>query len=332
MSIPKEVRQQMINMMYLVLTALLALNVSAEILNAFSLINKGLQRSNAAIKSKNDATYAAFAEKLAKDPNNAEIKQYMNTALQVKQQATALEAYIGTIEEEIFKEGGGIDEETGDLKRRDDVDLSTRLMVEGPNKSNSGYGYELKKKLDAARLAMLNAIQDPAARANFDKSLPLSTQPKPGNKDWVLEQFHQVPAIATQTLLTKIKNDIKASENQIDDYLMSLIGVKDIKFDQFNARIVATSSYVLVNEPLKAELFLSASSSKSDNLEIVANGARLPIGPEGVAVYNAPTGGVGEHSITGAITVKNFNTGENKVYQFPNSSSISIIKRMYFTN
>lgn len=317
MAIPKENRQQMINMMYLVLTALLALNVSAEILNAFSLINKGLQRSNTAIGSKNEATYSAFAEKLAKDPNNAEIKKYMNTAMQVKSIAADLEKYISGLEAEVEKEAEGIDPETGDLKRRDDVDISTRMMVEGPDGAGNGKGYDLKKKIDESRKAMLAAIEDQEVRNGFNKSLPLSTEPKKGNEDWVREQFFMVPAIATQTLLTKIKNDIKSSEGQINDYLMSQIGVKDIKFDQFNARIVSPSSYVLVNEPLKVEVFLSASSSKSDNLEIVANGARLPIGQDGVAVYNAPTGAVGERSITGFINVKNFNTGEVKQYKFP---------------
>ena len=60
MSIPKENRQQMINMMYLVLTAMLALNVSSEILNAFTIVNKSLEKSNKAMDQNNAGRFLAF--------------------------------------------------------------------------------------------------------------------------------------------------------------------------------------------------------------------------------------------------------------------------------
>ena len=68
MSIPKENRQQMINLMYLVLTALLALNVSSEILNAFKIINDSIVSSNKLLDINTETSYAAFAVKKAKEP------------------------------------------------------------------------------------------------------------------------------------------------------------------------------------------------------------------------------------------------------------------------
>ena len=75
MSLPKEPRQKMINMMYLVLTALLALNVSAEILNAFKTVNNSITTSNDVVSAKNKLTYDAFASALndAQTKANAEI-------------------------------------------------------------------------------------------------------------------------------------------------------------------------------------------------------------------------------------------------------------------
>ncbi len=70
MSLPKEPRQKMINMMYLVLTALLALNVSAEILNAFKTVNRTLDNANGVLNNNNDVIYNSFAEK-EKDPKTA---------------------------------------------------------------------------------------------------------------------------------------------------------------------------------------------------------------------------------------------------------------------
>src|SRR5688572_32789592 len=70
MSLPKEPRQNMINMMYLVLTALLALNVSSEILNAFKTVNRSIDNANGVLSSNNNNIYSSFAEKLA-DPKTA---------------------------------------------------------------------------------------------------------------------------------------------------------------------------------------------------------------------------------------------------------------------
>ena len=75
MSIPKEPRQMMINMMYLVLTAMLALNVSAEVLNAFTIVNDGIKRTNKAIESKNSSVYEAFEEKAKDDPRDPSLSE-----------------------------------------------------------------------------------------------------------------------------------------------------------------------------------------------------------------------------------------------------------------
>ena len=71
MSIPKEPRQKMINMMYLVLTAMLALNVSAEILNAFKTVNDSLEKTNTVVNNSTNTIIASFQEKMT-DPTTAE--------------------------------------------------------------------------------------------------------------------------------------------------------------------------------------------------------------------------------------------------------------------
>ena len=71
MALPKEPRQKMINMMYLVLTALLALNVSAEILNAFKTVNRSIDNANGVLNANNNNIYASFADKLTKPESRA---------------------------------------------------------------------------------------------------------------------------------------------------------------------------------------------------------------------------------------------------------------------
>src|SRR4051812_38981062 len=130
MSIPKENRQQMINLMYLVLTALLALNVSAEILNAFKVINKSLEGSNALLDVNSHVSYKAFEAKKLKEPGNAEIGRYQAKADRTLQLSKELQDYINSLQKGIIEEAGGPGEEDSPMKRQDDLDASTRFIIE----------------------------------------------------------------------------------------------------------------------------------------------------------------------------------------------------------
>src|SRR5580765_3397584 len=111
MSIPKEPRQIMINLMYLVLTALLALNVSAEILHAFHVVNSGLTVSSNAIGSKNDQTFAAFAEQYKNDSTRT--GPFLAKAKQAKKMSDDLYNKIEKLQRDIIAQSGGIvDKET----------------------------------------------------------------------------------------------------------------------------------------------------------------------------------------------------------------------------
>ncbi len=322
MAIPKDVRQQMINMMYLVLTALLALNVSREVLLAFSKINDGLHNTNMALESKNQSIYDAFASKLESDPNNDEVKKYKEQAEAIGKASKELQAYVVEIREHLIEEAGGKEEgEDGGMHivKMDDLHAPTQLLVYGPDGNEGGgdgAGYILQKKINETRTQMLEVLEE-EDRAQFASSLTIKAEdPKSGDKDWVLSNFYNVPAAAAEAILTKIESDAKGAESQIIDYLIKQIGKTDIKFDQFDAKIVAPSSYVLRGAPFEAELFLSASSSKSDNVSIIANGARMKPNERGVALFKGNTSSVGEKSISGYIEVRNPETEEIKKYDF----------------
>ncbi len=127
MSIPKEPRQQMINMMYLVLTALLALNVSAEVLNSFRLIDDGIKATNQSLVSKNAALMGEFENKYANNPVKTE--PFIKEARRVQTLSQEFYSYIEGLKADIIKESGGLDEDGG-LKGKKDVDVGTRLLVD----------------------------------------------------------------------------------------------------------------------------------------------------------------------------------------------------------
>lgn len=337
MAIPKENRQQMINMMYIVLTALLALNVSAELLNAFALIKESLTKSSETLIIRNQSVYQSFANKKIKEPANKDIIKYEEKALKIKAYSKELQDFIDQLEAEFLQEGGGIDPETGQMKKRDDVDLSTRFFVE-LNKPGGppGKGYDLKKKIEEILTKMMNEVDSAGYETELSR-LPFSFKRENDGSltlkpiksiegrevDWVRGTFAQIPAIASQTMLTKIKSDILSTEGQLSSYMYRQLGdapvlaEDEIVFDKFAAKIVAPTSYIMVGDNFEAEIFLAAFNSKSKNISITVNGSSLPVNSDGVAFYKRQGTAPGEYPVTGNITVLNDRTGKSESYKLP---------------
>ena len=153
MAIPKEPRQLMINIMYLVLTALLALNVSAEVFNAFKMVDQGLVKSNRSLDESNNALPAAIRDGAKKKES---LQKYADLIDPGRQLSEDLDKYIAGIITTLVEtpENGGqgkgyvVDSETGaltdELKAKKDYDITTRLLVDGPKGDGNGTGKELK--------------------------------------------------------------------------------------------------------------------------------------------------------------------------------------------
>jgi hypothetical protein len=165
MSIPKEPRQQMINIMYLVLTAMLALNVSAEILNAFRILKRGIDNSNLSIGEKIDNTMGAFQKKVEKEKRGGD---YLAAAKQAQTYSAEFQTYIDGLDKKLM-DAVGTDPEIGDLKVPGDQDTPTRLFVD------QGLGKELFGKIEEYRNKFAGLLKDPAERQAILSSVPLKT-------------------------------------------------------------------------------------------------------------------------------------------------------------
>src|SRR4026208_760706 len=121
---PKEPRQLMINLMYLVLTALLAMNVSAEILHAFHVVNSGLDVSSSAEAQKNSQTFAAFAEQYRNDSTRT--GPYLAKAMEAKKLSDKLYDSIEDLKRQIINGSGGLKSNTTGEK----MDLKTAPLSE----------------------------------------------------------------------------------------------------------------------------------------------------------------------------------------------------------
>lgn len=316
MALPKEPRQKMINLMYLVLTALLALNVSSEIINAFKTINSSLITANAAIDSKNKAVYGTFEKKVEDPKTREQALIWQALALEAQKYSNEMSTYLEGIKEELKKASKLEIVEGKEVYKEDDLDAATRLLVEGPK------GAELLSKLTDYRQKLIDilkpeAFQSPelkqkvaAAKESFKTSLPLDlTPPKlqnshgDGGKPWQSAYFRMSPTIASITMISKFQNDVKNSESQIADFCLKQVGAVEIVYDNFQAIASQSSEYLMPGQQLTITGGVGA-FSKAAQPTVVIDGASVPLNAEGVAEQKFTVGGPGAYSKKVIISFK----------------------------
>ena len=346
MSAPKETpRQKMIGMMYLFYTALLALNVSAEILAAFSLVDSSLRKTNEITEGVIADSQNEFVKAMVND--SAQVAPFKALADQVITEADKAfneiqhwkEQLVFTLEgvtnEAELRAAHDDDQESyiGDLvSKKDDNNVGGQIFI------LEGHGKDIMNSRDAYRETLINIIKQdtssiPAnvtARQSLIHSISemlstAKTVSKNGGDadsiDWDVANFDQLPAAGVLALMTKMQADVRNTESSMLSYLLGQIGKNDMKFNAIKAVVNAPSNYVLQGQPFKAEVFIAAYDS-TQNPEMLLNGGGALNVEKGVGVYNGNTSGLGVHSWGGVIKVLNKSTGEVKEYPFSSTYEV----------
>ncbi|NNC85676.1 MAG: gliding motility protein GldM [Bacteroidia bacterium] len=309
-------RQKMIGLMYLVLTALLALNVSKEIINAFVTVNDSLEASNANIEVKNQKTYADFAKAMQNDAEKT--KPFKAQADKIKTLSDNMVKYIENVKTELVNQVEGVDEggETpaiADIKKKDEYDTSTNYLCGEDVEGKSGKAAELKTALEKFKTEVIAAFDSTDDKNKFKPILQSSIfteDPDPeskaykteGKRTWEMKNFYHNPVVACVTLLTKMQTDVRNIESETTNYLLSSISAADFKFDALQARVIAPTSYVMTGQTYEADVFLAAFSSTADP-EIVVGGNTLPV-ENGLGKFTARPSSPGVKKWNGVIKVK----------------------------
>ncbi|MDX5325560.1 MAG: gliding motility protein GldM [Bacteroidota bacterium] len=309
-------RQKMINMMYLVLTALLALNVSKDILDALAKIDKGYSETITTVERQNQATYNAFVAAATENPTKA--GPWKEKAFEVKAKAEDLNSYITKIRTEIEGKAGGRDEETGKLKRPDNREVAANYMLNPKDVGGEDGAKILKQKLSDYKATLLEMAGDDEELQNqINTTFDLSDQ-KVGEDatpaSWEKATFEHFPLIAVLTFLSDIQADVRRMESETIEHLQTNIGKSDLKFTGVKAIVMPKSNYVTQGDMYEADVFLAAYDETQDP-EIIINGNPLPedqiVNGAGKIALKATT--VGENKWAGVIKIKQ--NGEIK--EFP---------------
>lgn len=299
MALPKEPRQKMINIMYLVLTAILALNVSAEILNAFKVVDRSLTKSNESIDVSNNTLFKSLSDKMKK-PETAEKATIWNgKAEQAKKYAEALYTKLEDYKDKLKRASGYAPEKNLMTYKEDDLDAATRLFIVEKK------GPELLQDLTNLKSQLLGL--DPDIKKEFETKLPIDLSVPPSTtgseNSWEYNYFHMTPTTAAVTILSKFENDIKNAENQIVTYCHNKVGAVEVVYDQFQAIAAANSTYLMPGQELVVTAGVGAFNSAAKPT-VSIDGASIPLNANGVAEKKFQVSGGGSKKVHVVITYK----------------------------
>ncbi len=306
-------RQKMINLMYLVLTALLALDVSGEVLNAFVLFDKSIRKSTENVTIKNNDAYSEFEKAYKENPKK--VGEYYQDAQQLKAKTNEIDSFIQKLKVKCVKAADGPEGDPTHVKKLADNNVGGTVMIVQKG------GYQLKDQIDAYRKFVLGLVKD-SSSALYEKiqgtlsTAPIESLNEPGTKiPWVLANFDQLPLIADVAMLSKMQNDIRNVESDMLSFLLAQIGKGEFQFNKIEAVVTTPSSYVLVGEPFEAKVFIAASDTTKDPVIVLNGGSRLPV-ENGKGIYKGNTSSIGMRTVAGDILMKSPSTGDTIRYPF----------------
>jgi gliding motility-associated protein GldM len=255
MSAEGSPRQRMIGMMYLVLTALLALNVTKEVLDSFVLINNDLERITTNTAFESQVLYDKFKDAEKNDPKR--VKPYREKADQVKSLSEKLLYSIENTKKTLATMVG-VDENNA-IKSKEDMDKPSELMI------NNKKGNELKKAIEIYKqqLKKIIAMVDKEAANKINLGLELKDHKEKDGSilSWEHKNFENVPVVAVVAILSSIQTEVKNAETSVAKLLFDRINDKTSVVDAFEAKVISPSSYILAGEKYEANVFLAAYNS-----------------------------------------------------------------------
>jgi len=291
-------RQKMINLMYLVLTALLALNVSAEVLQAFQNLADSLQNTAEQFQKNNkdlaDAIKAAVQKEI--EQGNRKNEPLLAEVDRVRAKADSVTGKLREYAQALFDERiAGKDPETGRLKRLDERENNYRFWMGKNDAANGGRGegkaLEMHRLLDsfvdwANRFYAYHAGGKlPNAGKGFNrlvldpKDNPYVKEKESKEKTWEYFTFHMTPAVANLAVLYKYVNDVYVIETEILNLLKSKLSQVTFKIDSLVLVDAPRSELVVAGMKFETKVFVAATSSEakpifsgSGNMKLVDGG------------------------------------------------------------
>ena len=246
-------RQKMINLMYIVFLAMVALNVSSDVLSGFKHVEDALDASNQGIQSRNERLFGEFSQINEKNPEKS--RQWFDRAKDVRQRAKVLYTYIDSLKLQIVQEADGEDGDVHNIRNRENVESVDQVMIY----SHDPQGPVLREAIAGYRQALASYVlpTDAAMIANTLKTDSVASESGIG-LSWEQSMFEKIPVAAAVTILTKLQGDVLNTEGQALTSLMQSVDRGDVRVNQLSAFVIPNSRNIMRGQVFEAQIVMAA--------------------------------------------------------------------------
>ncbi|MBF0694240.1 MAG: gliding motility protein GldM [Flavobacterium sp.] len=323
-------RQKMINLMYLVFIAMLALNMSKEVLSAFGLMNEQFESSNTDATKTNDQMYQALAAKAAENPTFSAAKEVSD---KVKNISNQFYSYVESLKGDITKDIER--EESGKLpyEAMDKGDKIDEQWFEGDGYSPKGKEFvaAIEKYKADMKAALGNDVKYKTVAAELDSKFATAdiVDGEGVKKKYLTYHYQGFPSIASLTKLSALQNNVKVIEANIYNIALGKAALEATSMNKYTAIVVLDKNAYFQGEKVTGKVVLGRYDSNTKPTSFEGPGKI----DNGQAVIDMMAGGVGEQTIKGKFTfLEDGKTvplpfeGKYVVVPRPNSATISADK------
>lgn len=304
-------RQKMINLMYIVFIAMMALNVSSDVLDGFSKVNSSLSNTCESVTNHNGILYNYIKEQYKL--NSVKTASSYSKSNEIQAKTKELSDYIEGLKIEIARNTDGKNADVNNIKRKDYIEATNTIMLSPV----SGEAYKLKKRIDEYKKMSLNILGEP----NESKLLDDIINTDLNSNRWAKDTFYNLPTVATITMLTKLQNDISIVENRVLSKLIDNIDYGDYKVNKLKADVVPNSNIVVMGQNYEADIILTSVDSTKKPV-IYVGGEKLSEETNGH--YTIKTNKAGTFDISGYMEIP---SGDNKDYvKYPFSKKYTVVE------
>ena len=294
---PVSPRQKMINLMYVVLMAMLALNVSNEVLNGFSIVEESLNRTTENAAKENLAIYEDFDQQMQANPQK--VREWYEKAQRVKLASDSLYNLAAELKQAIAYEADGSDGNPAKLINKEDLEAANQVML-APGR---GRGESLKQAIDIYREGILKMVADTAQQRRIASDLTTEVPSTGLGKNWQEYMFESMPATAAITLLSKLQSDVRNAEKEVLHTLVQNIDVKDIRVNALDAFVIPNSQTIVRGDKFSARIVMAAVDT-TQVPEIYIGNQKMDLED---GLYETFCGRTGDFTLSGYIQTINGN-------------------------
>ena len=339
-------RQKMIGMMYLVLTAMLALNVSKEAVEAFKKVDKGLTKTVANYIKKNNLTYEEFERAYAENPTKS--GPWRSKAIQVKERASELFEFMQDLKIEIILEAEGEDTEAIEgreilvdfITKIDENNIPSEILI---GSDENGKANDLRALINDYREFLIEIIDGENISVEESVVERLNTDdakaPDGSVERWENNTFHALPLVAVITILSKLQVDVRNAETDVLNFLFDQIDASEFKFNKLVPTVITNSNYIMRGNEYQASVFIAATDTTKQpdiyvgqvretpnadgtkSYEMVGDYETLEVDDQGRGIYRKSPTSLGERKWGGLI---NMAAPDGSVVSYPFDAAYSV--------